>query len=411
MLFLFLKEQIKSIPSFSIPILSKVILSLAGFTNLILSINLLSPNDFTKLAIIQTVIFVLVTIFDTGFTQNSLYKISNSSVWKKNSIACQGVRLLIYLAMIIFFLAFVTIQKNFTFLLLIASISAVFSNIFNVDWILIGLQDKKNLALKNIVFGISSVLLTFIFIRISNKAESVLFATTFATVIAYTFFCKVKRFPFFIWFSSPKKIDLRSTIKLSVANTSAHLSYNLPILLMGYFGQSNMSNVFSCLYRLFSSSILLVSPVIEFQVASELSKKIKPSQFNPATIFNIFLKFSFTSLLLCLPFLVLPNQLLFKLFLKVIDLEKYHINVLNFNYLKIIIFLFCLEYSLIKSLFVFKMKSIISISSLIGMLFSIGYTLFFYGSGTNLSILFTIIYIYQSITLVVGLIYLSVYGK
>ena len=408
---IFLKQYIKKIPSFSIPILSKIILSVAGFANLILSFNLLSPNDFTELAIIQTLIFVLITIFDAGFTQNSLYKITNNINWKNKSISYQGNRLLFSFAISIFMLVYLILQQSFSLLLLVAAVCSVFSNIFNVDWILIGLNDKKNLALKNIVFGVSSVLLTFILVRISSKAESALFATTFATIISYIFFCRVKKFPFFIRLVLPKSSDLKATIPLSLANTSTHLSYNLPILLMTYFGQSNISSIFTCLYRLFSSSILFVAPVIDFKVALELSKKLKTSHINAAAIFNVFLKISTISLILCFPFLVLPNQFLFSLFLKVFDLKKYNINVLNFDYLKIITLLFCLEYSLIKTFFIYKMRLIIFISTVLGMLFSMIYASFFYGSGTNLSVLFTLIYVYQSVTLISGLMYMKFYVK
>lgn len=405
------KENLRLLPSFSIPILSKTILALAGFANLVLSINLLSPNDFTELAIIQTLTFVLVTIFDTGFTQNSLYKIVNDIEWKKKSIIYQGNRLSIFLVISVFFIAYLTLQQKFNVLLLVAALCSVFVNLLNVDWILIGLQDKKNLAFKNIVFGLSSVLFTFFLVKISNTAESVLFATTLATIVAYIFFCRVKRFPVFFRLVLPKASDLKPTMHLSLANTSTHLSYNLPILLISYFGQSNITNVFACLYRLFSSSILFVAPVIEFNIASELSKEKKSNKVDAGGIFYVFLKFSLTSLLLCSPFLVLPNQFLFDLFLKFFDLRKYNIDVSNLIFLRVLVFFFCLEYSLIKCFYVYKMKSIISISTLLGMLSSIGYIVFSFSCCLSLSVLFFIIYVYQLVTLFTGLLYIKFYAK
>jgi len=347
-------------------IAARTLSGLSGYLVLAIAANHLTVAQFAALSLLQTIIFLSQIVFDSGLTQLATRETAGSADWRQQASTYQNSRLTIHTglaALLIVIHAAGLIPTQDLWLPLVAALTLL-SNALVLDWLLFSRQEQRLWAIKVLITSGSNVLITAGLLIVSSRPEAVL-AGVALTNLAGWIYLHTQGMTAPLRLALPGKQTARHALQLSLGSMLFHAAYNTPLLMATAMHASTSGAAFAILYRLFSAMTLFVPTLLEFAVAREVAAlKAGGSHGHLKVLFRLLT----ISLLVCSPVIVVPSHHLHAAFSLAIDLDKYQINPKDFNYIKVALLLFCVDFCFQRTAFVFDRRKLIVGSAVGGLL-------------------------------------------
>lgn len=347
-------------------ITARTISGLSGYLVLAIAANHLTAAQFATLSLLQTIIFLSQVVFDSGLTQLATRETAGSSDWRLQAAAYQNNRLTIHsglagILIIAYAIGLIPAEDRWSPLV---SALALLSNALVSDWLLFSRQEQRLWAVKVLIAAGCNVIVTAGLLMASSGPAAVLTGVALTNLAGWIFLrTKGMAWPFRL--ALPGRQTAQHALQLSLGAILFHAAYNTPLLMATTMHASTSGAAFAVLYRLFSAMTLFIPTLLEFAVAREVAT-LKKNQGH--THLKVLLRFLTISLLVCSPVILVPDHHLYSSFSLAIDLGKYQINPEDFNYIKVALFLFSVDYCFQRTAFVFDRRKLIVGSAVGGLL-------------------------------------------
>jgi O-antigen/teichoic acid export membrane protein len=352
-------------------IAARSISGLSGYLVLAIAANHLTAAQFAALSLLQTIIFLSQIVFDSGLTQLATRENAGSPDWRLQASAYQNSRLTVHAGLAALLMVFhaaglIPTPTQGSWLPLVAAL-ALLSNAFVLDWLLFARQEQRLWAIKVLITAGSNVLITAGLLIVFSRPEAVLAGVALANLAGWIYL-HTQGMTWQVRLAHPSRQTSKHALQLSLGAMLFHAAYNAPLLMATAMHASTSGAAFAILYRLFSAMTLFVPTLMEFAVAREVAALKKGESHGQL---KVLFRLLTISLLVCSPVIVMPSHHLHATFALAIDLGKYQINPEDFNYIKVALLLFSVDYCSQRTAFVFDRRKLI-IGSAVGGLLAAG---------------------------------------
>jgi O-antigen/teichoic acid export membrane protein len=338
----------------------------SGYAVLAVAANHLTSAQFAALAFLQTAIFLSLIIFDSGVTQLATRETAGAESARQKIAEYQSIRITIHAGLSVLLLLTQLPplgDSSNIWLVLLASI-ALSSNAFVIDWVLYSCQQHRLWAIKTVISAATNVCITSGLLLIFSRPEAVLSGIVFSNISGWLYL-RNRHSLWPIRLSLPNMRQTKVAFELSVGTILFHSAYSAPLLIATSTPTDKPGAAFAVLYRIFSALTLFVPTVLEFAVAREIAKRNGGVNRDPI---RICLGFFVVSFAVCVPIVLIPSRYIFLGLSPALDLDKFNVEESDILFLKLALFLFCLNYASQRAAFVSDFRKTIIVSSFLGLL-------------------------------------------